>query len=308
MAAEFLDQLSRVPTADLDDTICCYICHEDFALTPTERGIIIDEPVRTPCSHILGSVCLSAWVTLGNNTCPCCRQELFKQERSTIDFDELEDGEISDNADIYSDQHQDEISAGRFLDHIRAIQAVLRSRGDRTGETQWMAWLREYHNIELARPSEDSLGEAFNAMRRLWGVERDNGGWLIRVASARRTRRLREYRLYLQLRAGELGIQYSAETGPSVQPQVISMEQAHSWDQAPCPQSQLTSEQETWLLRKLVFRGGFGMVPWIVRNDMRGEADFRRQWDLIRDAGYVYDPNKISEEGELLGKWSLAPY
>jgi len=312
MAAKFLSHLPKVPANELEDT-SCIICHEDMGTIPTDSGAF-DEPIRTPRNHIMDSVRLANWLER-NNTCPYCRHELL-----TI--------KSSGNEDIHRDDYQDEQSASRFFDHLCAILAILRSRGDRTGAQQWMAWFSSLvYSLASSRLHEDNFGLAFNAMRRLWGVERDGSEWLRRVAIARCTRRLREYRLYLRLRASELRIQHSPSS-PTPRPRrpLISIAQSwltselrsgritvaeapldtsdtrQSWDQTPRPQFQVTPAQEDWLLIQLWRRSAFVQAPMNSRNSLR------ESWDLVRDAGYVFDPEKIGEKDEILGTWSLTPY
>lgn len=241
--------------------------------------------------------------------------------------------EISDDHGNFINNDQDHQSGNRFLDHFRAILVVLRSRADREGEYQWMGWLSEWNRLTLARPSENDLLRSWNSMRNLWGVERNERAWLCKVTMARRTRRLREYRLYLQLRASELGIQHSPSAPPPPQPlpplnvrteawltsELVSrhvpaaelpadigppreLNTRDNWNQAPRPENQLRPMQGDWLLKQLWRRGAFSMAPMDPTNTLR------ENWDRIRNAGYVYDPDKVSEDGKMLGTWSLAPY
>ena len=117
MATKFLSHLPKVPANELENT-SCIIYYEEMGTIPTDSGAF-DEPVRTPCNHIMGSVYLANWLER-NNTCPYCRHELLRIESS-------------DNEDIHRDDYKDEQSASRFVDHLRAIRAILRSRDDRTG-------------------------------------------------------------------------------------------------------------------------------------------------------------------------------
>lgn len=90
MAKAFLTQLPRVRRGILGkDDQRCFICMEDYGTTPSASGII-EHAVKLPCNHIMGSECISIWVSNpapggdgggGNsnqNTCPMCRQVLFE--------------------------------------------------------------------------------------------------------------------------------------------------------------------------------------------------------------------------------------
>ncbi|CAF9934548.1 hypothetical protein IMSHALPRED_009757 [Imshaugia aleurites] len=83
MAEEFLAQLPRVRRGILDhEDQRCPICLEEYGTTPSSRGVI-ERAVILPCGHIMGSECISIWLSPpanghgGNNTCPMCRQVLF---------------------------------------------------------------------------------------------------------------------------------------------------------------------------------------------------------------------------------------
>ena len=84
MAEAFLSHLPRVGRGILgNENQCCSICMEDYGTTESLTGII-ERPVKLPCNHIMGSECISIWVSApstggsGNNTCPICRHVLFQ--------------------------------------------------------------------------------------------------------------------------------------------------------------------------------------------------------------------------------------
>ena len=92
MAEAFLDGLPRVRRGVLGrQDQRCSICMEDYGTTPSANGII-ERAVRLPCHHVLGSMCISSWVSspaqggAGNNTCPLCRHELFQTEHPLTPF------------------------------------------------------------------------------------------------------------------------------------------------------------------------------------------------------------------------------
>lgn len=87
MAEAFCDQLPRVGRGVLDkENQQCPICMSDYGTTPSESGVI-ERAVRLPCKHIIGSECISIWLTQSggateNNTCPFCRHVLFEIPQS----------------------------------------------------------------------------------------------------------------------------------------------------------------------------------------------------------------------------------
>lgn len=86
MAEAFLAHLPQVSRAILGkEDQNCPICMEDYGTIPSASGII-ERAVRLPCNHVVGSECISVWLTpthgqRGNNTCPVCRRVLFQIER-----------------------------------------------------------------------------------------------------------------------------------------------------------------------------------------------------------------------------------
>ena len=100
MAEAFLDQLPRVRRGVLGKPDqCCFICMEEYGTTPSANGII-EHAVTLPCNHIMGSECISIWVSAAgqqsdgggsnNNTCPMCRQVLFEVQPPPISASEAE--------------------------------------------------------------------------------------------------------------------------------------------------------------------------------------------------------------------------
>ena len=76
----FLESLSSLPLQNLpEDNLACDICLEQYR--DTQRS---DDPVRLPCTHIIGKACLGDWLkssaqNANNNKCPICRTVLFKR-------------------------------------------------------------------------------------------------------------------------------------------------------------------------------------------------------------------------------------
>lgn len=102
-APEFLEDIDVVDELSLtQDEKTCSICQENFGellqfldLPTSEREKLLvfdilpfrklkdlgsDEPVRLPCTHIIGSCCLQRWLEDKGNSCPLCRRELCVRE------------------------------------------------------------------------------------------------------------------------------------------------------------------------------------------------------------------------------------
>ncbi|KAF2255394.1 hypothetical protein BU26DRAFT_584136 [Trematosphaeria pertusa] len=90
-------QTLDLPSLD-EDNSCCHICQRDFSslaegIDPATalslhyfdelpfaqlKKTDVDEPLRLPCGHALGSSCLQEWFSAsGSNQCPFCKRELF---------------------------------------------------------------------------------------------------------------------------------------------------------------------------------------------------------------------------------------
>ena len=68
---EILESFPVVATKDLPEGYNdCPICQEAF-----ENEGKPEVPVRLPCRHIFGKLCISKW--LSNNTCPLCRASIY---------------------------------------------------------------------------------------------------------------------------------------------------------------------------------------------------------------------------------------
>lgn len=73
---EFLESLQIVQISDLPEHFTtCPICKEAFE--NTEHSEV---PVRLPCRHIFGKLCISKWIS--NKTCPLCRAVLLRPTAS----------------------------------------------------------------------------------------------------------------------------------------------------------------------------------------------------------------------------------
>jgi len=77
MATSFIDSLPNVGRGVLDkDNQKCCLCQEEYGTQASTRGII-ERPVKLPCNHIMGSECITLWLTGGGNSCPLCRHVFF---------------------------------------------------------------------------------------------------------------------------------------------------------------------------------------------------------------------------------------
>ena len=83
-ATRYILSLPIVRKANLpDNNQSCHICMEDFK---AQTGHTLELPVRLPCSHILGTICMINWLSSNGNSsprgCPLCRAELLPKALS----------------------------------------------------------------------------------------------------------------------------------------------------------------------------------------------------------------------------------
>ncbi|KAF2019377.1 hypothetical protein BU24DRAFT_406051 [Aaosphaeria arxii CBS 175.79] len=100
------------------ETHDCGICLETYQMTShnpdNDEDVPTEHPVQLPCSHIVGSVCISRWLE-SHNTCPFCRAKLYElkspptspdsvfQEAAAADFfrsDNIRMGEVELSGDF----------------------------------------------------------------------------------------------------------------------------------------------------------------------------------------------------------------
>lgn len=68
----FLRSLHVLPASDHPEAVnTCPICQEAFENTARR-----EVPVRLPCHHVFGALCISEWISI-KRTCPLCRTVLF---------------------------------------------------------------------------------------------------------------------------------------------------------------------------------------------------------------------------------------
>ena len=75
MAEAFLDGLLQTTNITQSDDQNCVICLQETGKISRETGYV-ELLVRLPCTHLVGSGCISRWLT-ENNSCPICRREFF---------------------------------------------------------------------------------------------------------------------------------------------------------------------------------------------------------------------------------------
>ena len=74
-AALYVESLPRVSRQEAEQDKDCHICLLQYYDRTADTGPI-EQPVRLPCSHILGSSCLREWLTK-STSCPVCRRNLL---------------------------------------------------------------------------------------------------------------------------------------------------------------------------------------------------------------------------------------
>ena len=82
MAQQFRQQLLRsenVEPVDESEDLTCIICHEPFGTINPSTGAL-EVQIRLPCGHLVGSICISTWLSDQNN-CPLCRKIFFPPEQ-----------------------------------------------------------------------------------------------------------------------------------------------------------------------------------------------------------------------------------
>lgn len=136
MAETFLNELlqttNSVQSDDQDRD--CVICLQETGTMNRDTGFI-ELQLRLPCSHIVGSGCITIWLK-ENNSCPLCRREFFPTQprpyldeafRETVDLDlswhDLET-DVDDEYDGRNRDHEDDdaIEEGEGNDEEEAAQ------------------------------------------------------------------------------------------------------------------------------------------------------------------------------------------
>ena len=82
MSQQFRQQLlqsENVKPVDEAEDSTCIICKEPYGTINASTGAV-EVQIRLPCSHMIGSICISTWLS-DRNSCPLCRKEFFDPEQ-----------------------------------------------------------------------------------------------------------------------------------------------------------------------------------------------------------------------------------
>ncbi len=171
MAASFIESLPNVGGGVLDkDNQKCCLCHEDYGTQPSTRGII-ERPVQLPCSHILGSECITLWLTGQGNSCPLCRRIFFPrepegEEEEEYSEDDHDDGgstryETLDVAEFNINDQEQYLQRRRATPSLNALPGF-------SGEVPDHAWRRScerslYKRLQARRHNIPRIGQDENS-------------------------------------------------------------------------------------------------------------------------------------------------
>ena len=88
-ATGFLTSLPTIGICDLrENDQECHICIQPFANPNHAATEQTEVPLKLPCNHIMGSICLATWFQT-NNTCPLCRTTLFHYGQNPVDTETM---------------------------------------------------------------------------------------------------------------------------------------------------------------------------------------------------------------------------
>ncbi len=274
MARSILRQLQKVPIYTLPTDAKCPICIQPYDNQTTDSGSF-ETAVCLPCSdkHIFGSECLVEWLISGK-TCPFCRTQIALPDASDMGTEGLE----PDNQFLaFSIQH-----TLQWDDDWYAAFWILHLQGDRAIERRWQRWQKEW----IAAADQCDAGSEAGARAALsispLGAKKAlaDSRQVKATAAAIQTVRFREHRLYMQFQAdGADGAQLTAP-----------------------PVYQLTQTQENTLFDELERRDAFRTMS---RFNMFTKRD---QWNILRDVGFVWDPDWEVRGNLRPGRWSRYAY
>ena len=154
MAKVFLAQL--VTTKEPKDGNCM-ICMEAYGTTVSESAAAAEKALRLPCGHIFGSACIELWLCAKKscqNTCPCCRSELFAIPDKGEKFD---DGEGPEDEPAWRFR--------QWREEWDVILGTLNTQGNMSVEAQWLQW-RTNWNTAATQMEQESIQRA-TATRKL---------------------------------------------------------------------------------------------------------------------------------------------
>lgn len=98
MSEQFLYELLQSCNIEKTKGERCSICLEEFDTLSRESGTI-EVAISLPCSHIVGSACITTWLK-DNSTCPICRREFFPAQPRPFLEHGIMDGQGDDGRDV----------------------------------------------------------------------------------------------------------------------------------------------------------------------------------------------------------------
>ena len=275
MAKAFVRQLPRIPSCALSSDAACPICVQPYENLTTDSGSW-ERAVALPCNnkHVFGSECLTEWLKHGK-TCPLCRRAMALPNAADRQLVRMDRKWKSLIFAILGDQEWDE--------YWYRIFWILHLYGDRAIESEWHQWQQDW--ITAAEEWDESCeaqARAALSLSPLITAKQAGHPAVIRVsAAAIQTLRFREYRLFLR---------FQADSGEY--PEL----------KAP-PGFQLTPAQENILLQELDRRQTFEQV--FIRQPGISK---REQWNMMRDIGFVWDPDRDVSWTNIPGRWRQYAY
>ena len=148
----FLHSLPLLPASDHPEAITtCPICQEAFENTARP-----EVPVRLPCQHVFGALCISSWISI-KETCPLCRTVLFDPDSPIIQ-------ELEWSTSVPQPMRRPglprfaplmlHITGGSLEANIRRIEAHMWELAEETG---WL--LASQASLELSPDTDDVLAQ-----------------------------------------------------------------------------------------------------------------------------------------------------
>ncbi|ESZ91028.1 hypothetical protein SBOR_8599 [Sclerotinia borealis F-4128] len=139
-------QLTPVSVSSLAaDERICPICREEFGVGTS------GETVKTQCNHIFDRNCIQQWFSVGNSTCPICRQDLRQVEeggdyldriqmpddlrdqiRAIDEAYERQSHELRERSNLRFRETLEEYRRNALLGHIRALE-LQQARAEEVG-------------------------------------------------------------------------------------------------------------------------------------------------------------------------------
>ena len=189
-------QLPKIPSYALPRDATCPVCVQPYENQTTDSGSF-EKAVCLPCNdnHIIGSECLSKWLTYGD-TCPLCRHEISSPN--------AEEDEGIPNVDVLTHiVMTEEFHTQCWEEYWYVAFWILHLQGDREIERKWRLWKHDWTRAaDQCDESSRAHAKAALSLSPMMGPDSQNHEATIRAtAVAINTRRFREYLLYHRLRA-----------------------------------------------------------------------------------------------------------